>query len=780
VSDGARLVLSSVDRGRVDDVQRLSQSGPSSVPALVNLLGEPSWVVRRAVVAALARVGTPAVEPLCAVLAKDRTSEARLAAAVDALVASSGDVDPAILRLAARTEDNAVVCDVAQILGRRKSPSAMPLLTEWCRHPDDNIAVAAIEALGRVGGNAAATSLISAVESGNFFRVFPAISVLGRTGDARAVAPLTALLAEPHYVAEAAAALGRTGQLSAAAPLTKLLAGDAETVRVGARALLDLHRRYFERTGDPEAVPRAFLSSFGGERASSLRRALEGGRVEDTVALASVLGWMHDTAGVMALVGLLDREGSVAQEAFRALRGIAEDAEPLVRDAVRTGDSARRMRLLPLLGARRSVVSELVTCLRDPEPAVRAAACDALGRIGDASGVGALFGLIGDIDARVAQAALGAVQSLGSDEVKMSAFAAARSEEQRTRRAALRIIAYFAYPDALDVLLEAILDPDERIRDAAASGLAWLEDPRAAQALLAAASHPSAHTRAATLRSFASSSPTPDVIATLVRGLDDPDAWVRYYACQSIGRLRVGAATAKVSQMVNDEAGQVRVAAVEAVAKLGGAQALLVLESASRSADHDVCRAALLGLGELRRPGALPILLRAAESEDAMTRLVALSAVASSHTTEAMNALTRAASDGDPRVRDAVFSLLAARPGTPATYWIIEQLSREEDRERALRALASPVEGRIEAILTSLEGADATLAGLLANALVRMRRADSNAAVEAMLQLDNVAARRAGAQALLELGTASARKVLVEAAILDSDDEVRRIAAGAL
>ncbi len=163
-----------------------------------------------------------------------------------------------------------------------------------------------------------------------------------------------------------------------------------------------------------------------------------------------------------------------------------------------------------------------------------------------------------------------------------------------------------------------------------------------------------------------------------------------------------------------------------------------------------------------------------------MTRLVALSAVASSHTTEAMNALTRAASDGDPRVRDAVFSLLAARPGTPATYWIIEQLSREEDRERALRALASPVEGRIEAILTSLEGADATLAGLLANALVRMRRADSNAAVEAMLQLDNVAARRAGAQALLELGTASARKVLVEAAILDSDDEVRRIAAGAL
>jgi HEAT repeat protein len=780
VSEEARLVLSSVDRARVDDVARLSQSGRASVAALVSLLGEPSWVVRRAVVAALARVGTPAVEPLCAVLAEDRTSEARLAAAVDALVASSGDVDPAILSLAARTQDNALVCDVAQILGRRKSQNAIPFLTEWCRHADDNIAVAAIEALGRVGGNAATTALISAVESGNFFRVFPAISVLGRTGDARAVAPLTARLAEVHYVAEAAAALGRTGQIAAAVPLTKLLAGDADTIRTAARGLLDLHRRYFERTGDPEAVPRAVLSSIGRKAATSLEGALEGGTVEDTVALASVLGWMHDTAGVMALVGLLDGEESAAQEAFRALRGIAEDAEPLVRDAVRTGDSARRLRLLPLLGARRSVVGELITCLRDPEPAVRAAACDALGRIGDASAVGALFGLLGDTDARVAQAALGAVQSLGSEEVKNSAFTAARSEEPRARRAALRIIAYFAYPDGLEILLEAISDPDERIRDAAASGLAWLEDPRAAGALLTAASHPSPHTRAATLRSMASSIPTPEVIVALGRGLADPDAWVRYYACQSIGKLRVGAATAKISQMVDDEAGQVRVAAVEAVARLGGAQALLVLESASRSADLDVRRAALLGLGELRRPGALPILLRAAESEDATTRLAALSAIAASQTPEAMNALSRAASDADPRVRDAVFALLAARTGVHATYWIIEQLSREEDRERALRALASPVEGRIEAILTSLEGADAMLAGLLADALLRMRRADSNAAVEAMLQLDNVAARRAGARALLELGTASARKVLVEAAIVDSDDEVRRIAAAAL
>ena len=99
----ARLGLSHEDRGRVEEVQRLTQAGAKSTGALVALLADPSWAVRRVVVAALARIGTPAVRPLCQVLLGDRTSEARLAAAVDTLVASSGDVDDAVLELATKT-----------------------------------------------------------------------------------------------------------------------------------------------------------------------------------------------------------------------------------------------------------------------------------------------------------------------------------------------------------------------------------------------------------------------------------------------------------------------------------------------------------------------------------------------------------------------------------------------------------------------------------------------------------------------------------------------------
>jgi HEAT repeat protein len=775
------LGLSSRDRSGMEQVQELASNGAASVEALLALLSDPSWVVRRAVVASLARIGTPAVQPLCDALGTDRTNEARLAAAVDALVASEGEVEPAVLLLAEHAENPAVVCDVAQILGRRKSRHAIPVLAGWSEHVDDNVAVAAIEALGRIGGSAAIDPLLRAVRTRNFFRTFPAIAVLGQSGEPRAIPTLIQLLREPHYAAEAASALGRSGQLGAVGPLARLLLeADDALVRAACRALTELRIRNLERFGDPGAVTAAFRAAIaGGAVALSLKRALEGADVGETVALATVLGWLHEEAGVAALVALLDAEPAVADLASRALQSLGQEAEPALCAAIRTGDSARRTRLLPLLSARRSVVGELVECLLDPDPVVRTQACNALGRIGDSGAVAPLFELIGDADARVAQAAIAAVQSLGSTDAKVHAISAARSVDPRTRRAALQILSYFGYPEGLDVLLEAIVDDDERIRDAAASGLALLDDPRALSALATAASHASAATRAATMRSLGHAASTPEIVSALTRGLDDPDAWVRYYACQSLGKLQVFASADRIEALLDDTAGQVRVAAVEAMARLGGVRALDALDHASLTGDPDVRRAATTGLGRIRRPKAFELLLRAAESADAATRLAAVSAIAEMTLPETLNALIRIGSDPDERVRVAVFDILAARPGPQATRWLIERLAFDGERERALSGLALALEGRIEGILLALETADAATSAWLLEALLRMRRPNGYAAAEAALHLENVHARRAAAAALSNVHSAAAKDALARAAALDPDPEVRRISASA-
>ena len=197
------------------------------------MLDEPSWKVRRKVVEFLAAAGAPAMEPLCELLRTRRDNEARIAAAVDALSISTSVDDTPIWRLAKQREA-AVAADAAQILGRRRQSDSVPLLVLLMASKDDNVAVTAIEALGRIGGRAAVDALLECLHSNNFFRIFPAIELLGRSADPRAVGPLSDLLLRPQYVREAARALGRTGELSAVIPLARLLDDSRDsTVRLG-------------------------------------------------------------------------------------------------------------------------------------------------------------------------------------------------------------------------------------------------------------------------------------------------------------------------------------------------------------------------------------------------------------------------------------------------------------------------------------------------------------------------------------------------------------------
>ena len=56
-----------------------------------------------------------------------------------------------VAKLAAQS-DPAVICDAVQVLGRRRAVRSVPLLTRLAEHENENVAMAAIEALGRIGG----------------------------------------------------------------------------------------------------------------------------------------------------------------------------------------------------------------------------------------------------------------------------------------------------------------------------------------------------------------------------------------------------------------------------------------------------------------------------------------------------------------------------------------------------------------------------------------------------------------------------------------------------
>src|SRR6185312_14774347 len=120
-----------------------------------------------------------------------RTSERAIAAVVDALVGSVGaTVNAAAIELLANPSAP-VAADGASILGRRHAIEALPQLVAALAHVDDNVAAATIEALGALGPAGAPAGaiepLIAVIESRAFFRAFPALQVLARSGDPRAV-----------------------------------------------------------------------------------------------------------------------------------------------------------------------------------------------------------------------------------------------------------------------------------------------------------------------------------------------------------------------------------------------------------------------------------------------------------------------------------------------------------------------------------------------------------------------------------------------------------------
>ncbi len=773
---GHPLSLSPEDRARVEGVEQLARSGPESLRQLLAELDTPSWAVRRAVIGALARLGAPAVEPLCDLLRQRRDNEARIAATVEALVASTADADEAVVRLA-EDPNPAVVYDAAQVLGRRRSRRGVPVLSRLTLHADDNVAVAAIEALGRIGGGAAVDALLGALGSGNFFRIFPAIDVLGRSGDPSVVGPLLGLLSDPFYVTEAARALGRTGQEAAVPSLVGLLVrGNDAVVRVAAVALVEVQEAQVQRFGSgARVVPSALRTRPElAEMGRRLAQCLAGADANEKAALSRLLGWVGGPEAAAGLLRLLDADPPVARAAAAALGELGAEADPQILQAMREGDSARRLVLLPLVGRRAAAVPDVVHCLEDRDGSVRALAADTLARIGDPTAVRPLFERLRDEDPRVVQAAVGAIQSLGSEQTEALALESARSPDARLRRAALRIISYFGYPSGLDALLRAMRESDEKLRDAAIYGLPFIDDPRAVDALLVAATHESERTRAAAMRALGQTEKDARVTSALLGGLNDRDAWVRYYACQSLGKLNEEAAADAIVALADDEAGQVRVAVVDALAHLHTESAMDALRRAAEAEDADVRRAALLGLGVAKRRDALPVLLRAARAADPATRLMALSAVAEFDAPETLPALLHAASDADESVRNAAVGFLATRPGVASTQALISLLGDMTLRERVVSALALPVEGRLAGLLGALEVADEVVASALVAALARMQRADARAALFQALASASPSGRGAAASAVGALGTVEAREALERAAAHDQDPEVRR------
>ncbi len=771
--------LTEAERSRIEHVDHLVAAGPRGIRELIVSLGDPSWTVRRAVVAGLASLGDDAVAPLCLWLRTVRSSESAIAAAVDTLATSIGTTVTAEVLALADDPNPAVTADAAMILGRRRVLEATPRLAALVQHEDDNVAVASIEALGMVGGTAAVDVLVRVVESKRFFRTFPAIQVLARTGDPRAVAPLAALLSDESYRLEAVRALGRTGHPQAIGPITSLLHSPSDAiVRLVALALSELIERA-DWTGSSEHVAtmlRHTLAPWLGRFGAALR----GADPEERSAIALLLGRAGDASVLSAITSMLEDASTVAA-ATNALHHLERTSDDALVAALITDDPFKRVAILPLVRAPAAAptVRQLLT---DEDPEVRARACEALARINDITSVPNLFEMLGDTNPRAAHAAVSAILTLGSGETEKLALQAVTSNRPAVRRHAIRILGAFGYPNGFGALRDAIADSDRRIAELAIAGLGGIDDARVEPLLSEIAASRDDALRAAVMRAVAQRGGA-FASKLLARGLTDSADWVRYYAAQGYGRLGPDAAenaSELLVQRLRDPAAQVRIAAIESLSRIGSSDAWDAVCKAAASPDPDERRAGLVGVGMQARDGAMQILTDAARSTDQATRLVAIAGIARLSGASAVQLLDEAAGDVSPEVRTAALSLLAERDDEPAARVLVDWALKSDPDHPAQRALSRPGANRVLAILARMPDADDRSAPILAAALGRMSFEMATVGLFEALEMENPAARAAAATTLVGIDARGAAQAVGALAASDPDHNVRQVSAAAL
>ncbi|HVH58152.1 MAG TPA: HEAT repeat domain-containing protein [Vicinamibacterales bacterium] len=777
------LASDSDDRRRAAAAAIAASARQDSDTAVPEDLHSDDWRVRRAAVNRLASAAdADLLQAVLETLQRHHRSFSTLSSALRLLAVTDVDITRPLSQLL-QNDDVDLRMQAALALGEQHHPAAVPPLLSALDDPDTNVRFHAIEALGRLRADSAVDRLIAIAASGDFFLGFAALEALALIGDSRIAPRLVEMLAVEEFRDAAADALSRLGDERAIVPLVDMLNHSEAAAAPIARAIAAIGTRLASEELDVSSVVRQSVSASGRQH---LLRGLAAEDEHTRIALARVLGWIGGTEGLGALRTLL-HDPLVRTDAVAGLVRIGEPAVEVLVDALSSEDQELRTASIAALGAigSRRATPALITTLEDP--AMSIGVCGALAKIGDVSAFEPLLGLLSHPQTAVRLAAIGALNSIGHDEMPARIKVLIEDSDPVARESAVRIAGYFGYPAVIDAVLARAGDREERVRIAALEHLPFLDDDGVVGLLDSALQRDSAKARAAAARALARVDPA-GAVPLLVRALGDSDLWVRYFAARSLGQQRDGAPLPELLALAeHDPAEPVRVAALEAIGARRAAPELAPLTRCAREENTDVAAAALFTLGCLGGDEAMHMLRTAARNSDPSRRKAAIHGLAAMATEEAVSALAwLAAADADPSVVEAAIQALtscATARGSSASAAVDSLVGLLADTDRSVAALAAlPLipPALIDRVARGLNHVQPNVRRRTVDALARYRRPEATRFLEAALADEDPRVRETAAVAIARLGTRMFDQILGRLAQGDPSKAVRRASAEAL
>lgn len=380
-----------------------------------------------------------------------------------------------------------VRAQAARALGKIADAAAIPHLLRALDDKVTNVRAEVARALGLIGDRSAAPALIRLLKDADVYVRQQAAEALGRLGDPAAIGPLIEALgsADAAVRSKAAWALTQFGE-PAVEPLLQATVDDDADLRWRAAEVLD-------RLGNRDALLSMLKHPDPAIRVRTIQ-ALS--RAEDAEAIGLLAQMLGDEVGV------------VRRLAAEALAGFGEPAVRVLLEAMDDAAAVQKRQAaaeaLGLMKSERAAGRLVALVLRDVEPGVRAAAAEALGRIGVKGAMTVLEQAARGGPVEVRAAAVMALGRIGSGAAFAHLAAALRDESPAVRSAACAALGLLKDPRITDHLLRGLTDAEPAVREAAAHSLGRLGDPAAIGGLTAAVEDPDVHvSRAARKALFA-------------------------------------------------------------------------------------------------------------------------------------------------------------------------------------------------------------------------------------------------------------------------------------
>lgn len=284
-----------------------------------------------------------------------------------------------------RGDDDEMTMFAVQILSGIPAPPAVPLLESLLDHPEPNVAIAAIEAIGAQQSASSVDRLIEIAEV-DLWKANAAVEALARISDPRAEPFLLGKLGDEWVGVASIRALGLLGGAESMVPLVeRLLRGTERESEAAVDALADWSARHPDRDPELASLLERRSADCAGLEPGLARRLASGDAVAALGAAAVAL-----LAGRDGLYPAILKRFAVVEEAER-VHGLIDRMygriEVALTGLIRHEDADVRVAALTLAAPGTLPLASIVRAFEDEERRVRNAACRAVAGIDEVEAV---------------------------------------------------------------------------------------------------------------------------------------------------------------------------------------------------------------------------------------------------------------------------------------------------------------------------------------------------------------------------------------------------------